>query len=56
MNCRSLGLERRLEISFGEIASELSGLDCYERRARSRRKKALSELDKLTAPSKRAGS
>jgi len=46
---------RQVELSFGEIASELLALDRYERRARSRRKKALRELDKLTALSKRAG-
>jgi hypothetical protein len=46
---------RQVEFTFGEIASELLALDRYERRARSLRKKALRELDKLTAPPRRAG-
>jgi hypothetical protein len=37
------------EMDFGEIASELIKLERYERRARSRRKKALRELDRLQA-------
>jgi hypothetical protein len=41
-------------VDFGEIASELIKLERYERRARSRRKKALRELDRLRARECRA--
>ena len=44
-----------VERDFGEIAKELLTLDRYERRARSRRRKALRELDKLIARVKRVG-
>jgi hypothetical protein len=43
-------------MDFGEIASELIKLERYERRARSRRKKALRELDRLGARESRAQS
>jgi hypothetical protein len=44
------------EMDFGEIASELIKLERYERRARSRRKKALRELDRLQARERKAQS
>jgi hypothetical protein len=43
-------------MDFGEIASELIKLERYERRARSRRKKALRELDRLRARERRVQS
>jgi chromosome segregation ATPase len=44
------------EMDFVEIASELIKLERYERRARSRRKKALRELDRLQDRERRAQS
>jgi chromosome segregation ATPase len=47
---------QEIEMDFGEIASELIKLERYERRARSRRKKALRELDRQQAGERRAQS
>jgi hypothetical protein len=44
-----------VKMEFDEVAAELLKFDYYERRARSRLKKALRTLDRLMAQARRAG-
>jgi hypothetical protein len=48
-------MRQTVELDFGVIAAELIKLERYECRARSRRRKALRALDRLTARERRAG-